>query len=143
MEDSQHIEFINCNLKRGVSPRRVREHVVNEFGELIAHNKIYKYKNKMFPDVETIPGLDIIDPCDMEAYDEVTVTSVKNKLLLVLNKQADLLIKNPDDAPIASVSQAIATLDKMELDITNLAPLEDIIDNDDALNVVLKGSKYD
>lgn len=97
----------------------------------------------MFPDVDTIPGLDIIDPCDDESEDEVTFTSVKNKLLLVLNKQADHLIKNPDDAPIASVSQAIATLDKMELDITNLAPLDDIIDNDDALNVVLKGSKYD
>ena len=97
----------------------------------------------MYPDVETIPGLEIIDPCDVEAEDEVTFTSVKNKLLLVLNKQADRLIKNPEDAPIASVSQAIATLDKMEMDITNLAPLEDIIDNNDALNVVLKGSKYD
>lgn len=93
--------------------------------------------------METIPGLEIIAPCYMEAEDEVTFTSVKNKLLLVLNKQADILIKNPEDAPIASVSQAIATLDKMEMDITNLAPLEDIIDNNDALNVVLKGSKYD
>lgn len=130
-------------MKRGVSPRRVREFVCNEFNENISHNKIYAFKNKVFPDVDTIPGLDIIDPCDDESEDEVTFTSVKNKLLLVLNKQADHLIKNPDDAPIASVSQAIATLDKMELDITNLAPLDDIIDNDDALNVVLKGSKYD
>lgn len=104
---------------------------------------MYAFKNKVFPDVETIPGLDIIIPCDEEAEDEVTFTSVKNKLLLVLNKQADNLIKNPTNAPIASVSQAIATLDKIEADITNLAPLEDIIDNDEALQVVLKGSKYD
>ena len=93
--------------------------------------------------METIPNLEIIDPCDDDSEDEVTFTSVKNKLLLVLNKQADNLIKNPNDAPIAAVSQAIATLDKMETDITNLAPLEDIIDNDEALQVVLKGSKYD
>ena len=143
VEDSQNIEFIRCNLKRGVSPRRVKEFVYVEFGESISHNKIYAFKNKVFPDVETIPNLDIIIPCDDDLEDEVTFTSVKNKLLLVLNKQADHLIKNPNDAPIASVSQAIATLDKMELDITNLAPLDDIIDNNAALDVVLKGSKYD
>ena len=114
-----------------------------EFGENISQKKIYTFKKKVFPDVETIPKLDIIIPCEDNIEDEVTFTSVKNKLLLVLNKQADDLIKNPDNAPIAAVSQAIATLDKMEMDITNLAPLEDIIDNDDALDVVLKGSKYD
>ena len=143
VENSQNLEFIRCNLKRGVSPRRVREFVCNEFNENISHNKIYAFKNNVFPDVETIPGLDIIIPCDEDTEDEVTFTSVKNKLLLVLNKQADDLIKNPTNAPIAAISQAIATLDKIEMDITNLAPLEDIIDNDDALNVVLKGSKYD
>ena len=137
------MELIRCNLKRGVSPKKLWEYVRDELGELIAQKQFYTLKREAFADIDTIPNLDIIDPCDMDAEEEVTFTSVKNKLLLVLNKQANNLIKNPDDAPIAAVSQAIATLDKIELDITNLAPLDDIIDNDDALNVILKGSKYD
>jgi hypothetical protein len=126
-----------------VSPNKLWKHVRYELGELISQKQFYALKREAFPDIETIPNLEIIDPCDAEVEDDVTFTSVKNKLLLVLNKQADHLIKHPDDAPIASVSQAIATLDKMETDITNLAPLEYIIDNDEALQVVLEGSKYD
>lgn len=126
-----------------MSPKKLWEYVRDELGELIAQKQFYTLKREAFADIDTIPNLEIIDPCDIDAEEEVTFTSVKNKLLLVLNKQANNLIKNPDDAPIAAVSQAIATLDKIELDITNLAPLDDIIDNDDALNVILKGSKYD
>ena len=126
-----------------MSPKKLWVYVKDELVEPIGQNQFYNLKREAFADIDTIPNLEIIDPCDIDAEDDVTFTSVKNKLLLVLNKQADNLIKNPNDAPIAAVSQAIATLDKMELDITNLAPLEDIIDNDDALNVILKGSKYD
>lgn len=126
-----------------MSPKKLWIHCKDELNEFIAQREFYNLKREAFSDIDTIPNLEIIDPCDVEVEDDVTYTSVKNKLLLVLNKQADHLIKNPDDAPIAAVSQAISTLDKMEADIANLAPLEDIIDNDKALQVVLEGSKYD
>lgn len=120
------------------------------------------YRRAFYPTIETIPGLEIITDISDISYDEflqiinilyelnrpeeITPTSIKNNLLTSLNKKANLYNDDEEElrkAPVGGLAQAINILNTMEQDTDNLAPLEDIIDNDEALKVVFKDTEYD
>ena len=160
--NSPYRALIDINLLIGVSPYSVCKKVKTKFGFKCSSGKLMEYRRTRYPWIETIPNTRFIWNLSELGYSDfiristivyqseweddetpITASTVKSKGLKLLDLKIDVAMEHPEDVSLGGISQAIATLDKMEQDTDNLAPLEDIIDNDEALQVVFKGTEYD
>lgn len=87
-------------MKRGVSPRRISNHLKEKYDEILHEKKIYAFKKLMCPNVETVRNLEIIDPCDDTSDDythEYTVEELANQRTRIGIKLGNRIEQKIDD----------------------------------------------
>ena len=132
------MDFIDCNLKHGVAPRRIHKYLQDTFNEFVSEKKVYERKRMVCPSVETKPMIEIIYPCeddDIDVNDTVEVYNLAvklnlkagNELLKDLNKNDKLRGNNVQ--LYASTLRTILSMSK-ENEVTTSESLSDLVEDE-------------
>ena len=126
-----------------MSPQKVYEYLRDEFKEYISQKRVYAFKQEVFPEVKTVAGLNIIIPCDDEDAGEVTTNEIKQLGLRIIKRDFIDCLNGRKQIATASIGQIVGMLNNMDEEFTRDIPIEEIVDNNKALSIVTKGSKYE